>query len=184
MLYGLVAARVDLKNYGGRVGDIRPENVFIDNSGKVKIVNILTSPNETNAFTKAKDNHNPDLNVILAPEDLADLLKNSIDNKANNQSEIFAIGATVLSAGLLDNFRGVYNYKKLQFLSDELNLRKDHWSEHSKYSEIFKSIILNLVDENPSKRITGDELYKFISKYESAIKAKEQFIITHPPENL
>lgn len=109
----MVNAKSHLRNYGGRIGDIKPENVFIDNNGKVKIANILSSPKETNAFTKAKDYANPNLNVFLAPEDLADLVKNSIDNKANNQSEIFAIGATVLSAGLLDDFKGVYNYKKL-----------------------------------------------------------------------
>jgi hypothetical protein len=64
------------------------------------------------------------------------------------------------------------------------NARKDEWAEHSKYSEIFKSIVLNLVSEDPAKRITIDDLFSFVAKYESPIKAKEQFIITHPPENL
>ncbi len=56
--------------------------------------------------------------------------------------------------------------------------------DHPKYSEIFKSIVLNLVSEDPSKRITIEELYVFVAKYGSSIKSKEQFIITHPPENL
>lgn len=113
MLLALVNAKNDLRNYGGKIGDIKPENIFIDNNGSVKIGNLFSSPKETNAFTKAKDYANPNLNVFLAPEDFADLVKNSIDNKANNQSEIFAIGLTVLAAGLLDDCRGIYNYKKL-----------------------------------------------------------------------
>lgn len=90
----------------------------------------------------------------------------------------------MISAGLLDNLSSAYNYKKKQFNSAEFNALKDKWTEHPKYSEIFKSIILNLVNENPAKRISVEDLYKFVAKYESSIKAKEQFIITHPPENL
>lgn len=63
----MVRAKNDLATYGGRIGDIRPENVFIDNNGNVKIASILSSPRETNAFTKAKDYQNPNLNVFLAP---------------------------------------------------------------------------------------------------------------------
>ena len=51
--------------------------------------------------------------MLLAPEDLPELAKHAIDNKSNVQSEIFSIGATVISAGLLGDLKAAYNYKKL-----------------------------------------------------------------------
>jgi serine/threonine protein kinase len=149
LLFALITAKVDLRKHGGRVGDIKPENVFIDSERKAKVVNIYTSSKETTNFEKAKDYENASLDVFLAPEDLAEISKNAIDNKANVQSEIFSIGATVIAAGILDDFKGVYNYKKLLFNHEELKIRTDKWVEHSRYSEIFKSIVLNLVSEVP-----------------------------------
>jgi hypothetical protein len=51
----------------------------------------------------------------LAPEDLIEAKKASIDNKSNTKSEIFSIGATVLSAGILNSLQSVYDYKNLTF---------------------------------------------------------------------
>lgn len=176
-----MAAKVDLRKHGYQVGDIRPFNVFIDNERRVKVVNRLSSTLEVSAFSKAK---NLETGLLLAPEDLAELAGNAIDNKGNQQSEVFSIGATVLSAGLLHDLQSSYDYKKFQFVSSEWEARRDEWAEHPKYSEIFKSIVLNLVNEDPARRISIEDLFRFVAKYESSIKAKEQFIITHPPENL
>jgi serine/threonine protein kinase len=63
----LVAAKIDLRKHGYRLGDIKPENVFIDEERRIKIVNILTSSNEKYAYDKAKDFENASLNVLLAP---------------------------------------------------------------------------------------------------------------------
>lgn len=113
MLFALVTAKVDVRKHGGRVGDIKPANVFIDNERRAKVVNLFSSTRETSAFEKAKDFENSALNVLLAPEDLPELAKHAIDNKTNVQSEIFSIGATVISAGLLSDLKAAYNYKKL-----------------------------------------------------------------------
>lgn len=179
-----MAAKIDLRKHGERVGDIKPANVFIDHERRAKVVNIYSSSKETTAFEKAKDFENPHLDVLLAPEDFPELVSNAIDNKSNKQSEIFSIGATVISAGLLDDLRTAYKYKNKKFVSEEFNVIKDKWASDEIYSEIFKSIVLNLVNEDPAKRITAEDMFKFVSKYESSIKAKEQFIINHPPENL
>jgi hypothetical protein len=44
LLYALVAAKIDLKKNGERVGDIKPANVFIDQERRAKVVNLFTSP--------------------------------------------------------------------------------------------------------------------------------------------
>jgi hypothetical protein len=43
------------------------------------------------------------------------LAKNAIDNKSNPKSEVFSIGATVISAGILDDLSQAYNYKNYAF---------------------------------------------------------------------
>lgn len=53
---------------------------------------------------------------MIAPEDFEEAKKDAIDNKPNCYSETFSIGATVLSAGLLNNLQEMYDYPKLTFL--------------------------------------------------------------------
>jgi hypothetical protein len=55
LFFALVVSKVDLKKHGGRVGDIKPANVFIDNERRAKVVNLFTSSKETSAFEKGKD---------------------------------------------------------------------------------------------------------------------------------
>jgi hypothetical protein len=72
----------------------------------------------------------------------------------NEQSEIFAIGATVLSAGILGDFSSVYNYQDKTFNFAAFKEKRTIWAETPRYSEIFKSIILDLTAENPADRLT------------------------------
>lgn len=57
-------------------------------------------------------------NFLLAPEDIDQAKKDLVNNKGNYKSEIFSIGATILSTGLLDNLQEVYDYKKIVFKVD------------------------------------------------------------------
>lgn len=50
MLYTLVSAKMAIKTHGDKIGDIRPANIFIDKDGKLKVLNIFTSPYETTNF--------------------------------------------------------------------------------------------------------------------------------------
>jgi serine/threonine protein kinase len=111
LLYALVAAKVNLGRHGYQVGDIKPQNVFINSEHRVKVVNLLTSSRQTSAFTKAKNYES--IALLLAPEDFPELVRGAIDNKNNQQSEVFAIGATLLCAGLLDDdLSTCYNFEK------------------------------------------------------------------------
>ena len=46
---------MDLRMHGYRLGDVRPQSVFIDSKGHAKVANLLSAPNQTTAFTKAKN---------------------------------------------------------------------------------------------------------------------------------
>ena len=78
----------------------------------------------------------------------------------------------------------VYDYKKIVFKLDVWKDKLNEWISHPRYSEIFKSIILNLVEKDPLKRIEIQALWTFISRYNVSINAKEPFIIVNPPDCL
>ena len=60
------------------------------------------------------------------------LAKGAKDNSENTKSEIFSIGATILSAGLLKNFNGIY--KKNIFDNNGLTELKEEWLAHPRYT--------------------------------------------------
>lgn len=58
------------------------------------------------------------------------------------------------------------------------------WGDSDKYSDIFKSIILNLTASNPGERLTKDELWSFIQPYQDSILEKKQFVIAAAPAKI
>jgi hypothetical protein len=76
LLYSLTGAKHELK---GPVGDIRPENVFINFDGQVKIGTLQSYPNEKSNYKKAIDNEV----TLLAPEDVAQLQLGATENDVN-----------------------------------------------------------------------------------------------------
>lgn len=70
VLYALAAAKQDLKGRTPKLGDIKPENIFVNDDGKVKIANIYSWPNETPSFIRAIDQDKLSYNGLLAPEDM------------------------------------------------------------------------------------------------------------------
>jgi len=90
----------------------------------------------------------------------------------------------VLSAGLLSDLADLYDYPTWTFSKERHSANTIKWLEQKQYSEIFKSIVLNLLSPEPEKRISLEDLWKFLSKYQSSILAKEQFLVVNPPESL
>ncbi len=79
---------------------------------------------------------------------------------------MFAIGATVLSAGILEDVSTTfYNYKERSFNVIAFRDKRRKWAECGRYSEIFRSIIWNLIELNPVDRLNIDELWSFIVPY-------------------
>lgn len=95
-----------------KLGDIKPDNVFVNDIGQIKVANIYSWPNEKPSYWKVVELNRVECNSLLAPEDLALLQSNHLDNDGNENSEIFAIGATIICTGILGNFDSVYNLKE------------------------------------------------------------------------
>lgn len=65
---------------------------------------------------------------------------------------MFAIGLVMLNAGLLvddANTTPLYNYKEMKFNHLEYNRRLNDWMTTRGYSDILKSIVINLYSLNP-----------------------------------
>ena len=66
----LSAAQQEVKKRtGGKVGDIRPHNVFLNAGGDAKVSSIYSWPAESTNFSKTFDNEP----TYLAPEDMVRL---------------------------------------------------------------------------------------------------------------
>lgn len=115
VLFALAAAKHDLSGRTKKLGDIKPENIFVNEDGKVRVASQFSWPDELPSFARALDLEKIAYNGLLAPEDLGELQRGALENDDNSQSEIFAIGATIISAGILGNFSSVYNYKTKTF---------------------------------------------------------------------
>jgi serine/threonine protein kinase len=54
------------KKVGLTIGDVRPQNIFLNSEGAIKLSNLYSWPKENNNFSKTFDNEQ----TYLAPEDL------------------------------------------------------------------------------------------------------------------
>jgi hypothetical protein len=60
------------------LGDIKPENIFVNDEGKVKIACQYSWPDELPSFARALDLEKITYNGLLAPEDLGELQRGAI----------------------------------------------------------------------------------------------------------
>ena len=153
----------------------------MNEAGQIKVANIYSWPNEKASYQRVIEFNSYNSNSLLAPEDMALLQTNHLDNDGNEYSEIFAIGATILSAATLSNFSSVYHFKDHSIDIAMLRDKKTTFGEGEHYSDIFKALILNLTSVNPSERLGSDELWQFIAPFEDPIMRKEQFVIPAAP---
>lgn len=107
-----------------------------------------------------------------------------IEGDETAQGEIFSIGETVLSAALLEDFTPYYDLKKYAFDFPRFNAKLDEFKVSNKYSDVFKGIVSNLVEVNPDKRLTPQELWGFLQPHGNKIMEKEDFVIENAPNKL
>lgn len=92
-----------------------------------------------------------------------------------NKAEAFSIGMTILSAGLLDNLEGIYNFKQAKFDAVKFEAVLHQWKQHSKYSGFFKMLVERLVALDPSERLSPGEMRAYLAPYEDSIRTLENY---------
>ncbi len=63
---------------------------------------------------------------------------------------------TVIAAGVLENPHGLYDLKAFTFNEGAAADLINRWKNSKHYSEIFRSIVSNLVQLNPENRLSND----------------------------
>lgn len=129
-----MACKVDAQTRGEVLGDIRPSNVFISRKEEVRVGCLQSFPYETSNYAKFVDKIKPCDEVFLAPEDLKSATELKLDSRDNEKSELFSIGATVMSAGILDDLKEIYDGKNKAFRQEEHMRKTTQWLDHPDYS--------------------------------------------------
>jgi serine/threonine protein kinase len=142
---------------GRKVGDVRPENVFISEEGQVKVATRLTFPSENTNYHKTFYEKEV---TYLAPEELRDIQFAKMEPSSNLQlAESFSIGLTCLDAGTLTSSANLYNKNKFNY--DDLNGKRLSL-KNAGYSPVLCMVIGNLCEPNFENRSTCSELYKWL----------------------
>lgn len=109
---------------GTKVGDIRPENVFINEDGQIKLASKFSWPLENDNYAKAFHEKEP---TFLSPEEVKDLQTGRNQTIADiGKAEAYSTGLTVLDAILLSNSEKLYDkdgnidYEELQGKKENL----------------------------------------------------------------
>jgi len=71
-----------------------------------------------------------------------------------------------LSAGLLDNFDQLYNFKQSKFDTNHFQSVLLQWKQNPKYSGFFKLVVERLVALDPQERVSPGEMRAYLSPYE------------------
>jgi hypothetical protein len=134
LLYAFISAKKHLVNVSGDsnalIGDIRPSNVFINEYGDVRFSNLHSWPNEKVNYQKTFDA----IKTYLSPEDMDQLHLGAVDNKKNIYSELFSIGLTLVSVGILKDCTDIYDIENFKLNFHELTKRINAFKCSSIYS--------------------------------------------------
>ncbi|CAM6005375.1 unnamed protein product [Sphagnum balticum] len=85
---------------------------------------------------------------------------------------------------MLEDFHYLYDIKAYKINEAETRVLLEEWRSNNVYSEIFTAFISNLCSFQIDKRLTDEELWRWISDYEKPIKNKEDFVIEEAPPKI
>jgi hypothetical protein len=165
---------------GERLGDIRPENIFLNEVGNIRVSNSLSWPLEVTNLQKAYDK----VVTYLAPEDLAKIPKGETLDGPSNASEAFSIGLSILSAGNLAKYDNLYDLTANEIKLNGLNEALSQWAHNTAYSEVLRGVVLLLLSLNPETRLDCNELDELLNKHAGHIVKKENFVVDNAPPKL
>lgn len=80
----------------------------------------------------------------------------NLQGEESDCSEIFSIGLTVLSAGLLTDFETLYDLKSWRFNFVKADEAINAWKNQKYYSLVLRGVVVNLLSYAPEQRLTVD----------------------------
>lgn len=99
-----------------KIGDIRPKNILLNDTGKIKLINRWSWPGEVSGLEKLL-NATGDKCYLgtsvsnSAPEELAAMrVKGALAGLDQHKTDVFSIGVTFLEMATLKSSEDLYNY--------------------------------------------------------------------------
>jgi serine/threonine protein kinase len=118
LVYSVISAGEAFHSAGLKIGDVRPQNVFISPEGQVRVATQVSWPNEQTNYLKTVFEKET---TYLSPEELKDIGFGKLDEPADYAlNEAFSVGLTCLDAATLTDSSKLYdpnnkfNYSKLE----------------------------------------------------------------------
>lgn len=151
---------------GARISDISLDNIFLNQTGSIKILTPLSIPDTFDPYFEPNVT-----NVYFSPEELKGRQLGQMYNESNLiKSTSFAAGMLLLSLNLLKPLFHIYDYDKnilnvdkleeelqnltkVQFLSVEFNIFQF-------YSDAYQRMLRKMLEIYPAKRITVSQVYE------------------------
>ncbi len=180
LLFSLIEGRKQAAAVGERLGDIRPDNIFLNEDGNIKVSNSLSWPLEVTNLQKAFDK----TVTYLAPEDLTRIAKGETFDGPSSTAEAFSIGLSILSAGNLAKYDSLYDLTANELSFNGLNEALSLFAHNNTYSEVLRGVVLLLLSLNPEKRLNCNELDELLNKHAEHIIKKENFVVDNAPAKL
>ena len=124
LIYTILSATFTYHNQGRKTGDIRPDNIFINVNGQVKVASIDSWPGEHTNYEKSFFEKKI---TYLSPEEIKDYQFGKVEPDCDKElAETFSVGLTVLDAATLSDSKSLYskgfkfNYQNLESKFEEL----------------------------------------------------------------
>jgi serine/threonine protein kinase len=181
LIYAVIGAAASFHAKGVKLGDVRPQNVFISPEGQVRVATQLTWPNESTNYHKAVYEREI---TYLSPEELKDINYGKLDEGSNSLlSEAFSVGLTCLDAATLTDSSKLYEPGN-KFSYSRLEERIHALESSRNYSEPLVLLIKGLCQVESDRRISCRELENWLRVYENEIIDLQDFQVKELPDKL
>ena len=113
------------------MGDIRPQNIFINEVGQIKVSNLFSFPAETTNYIKTIYEGEK---TYLSPEEIESCQSGQHETYIDkNKAEAFSIGLTALETASIRNMESLYPTPKSMNRNYLEALVKDWWTLKYEY---------------------------------------------------
>ena len=163
ILNSVTNALCELKAAGYYHGDVQPCNILIDDSGSVKLLDVMCYDNKNNTGLMRMIQSSSHLSPI-APELMDQYMKRMPNlNYSFEKADIFSLGITLLCICTVVDYRGTYySFSDYKVKHDIINQEIIKISNNTKYSQALLQVMASMLQPEPSKRFGLDQLRRFI----------------------
>lgn len=165
-LHSIANSMSELKAAGVYHGDIQPCNILIDEAGNVKLLDVMCYDNNNNTgvlrMIQSSTHASP-----LAPELFDQFIKRVPQSNYNQEkADIYSLGITLLCICSINDYRtSFYSFQECKIKQDVVTQEVSKISQSGRYSQALLQALAGMLQPDPNKRFSLDQLQKFIGDH-------------------